>query len=315
MKYRVLGKTGVKVSEVGFGAWAIGGNAHGNSYGPTNDEDSMAAVRKAVDLGCNFFDTADVYGHGHSEELLGKALSGDRENMIIATKVGGDFYHGAPRMNFSPDYLDFALKKSLERLKTSYVDLYQLHNPPLELMKSLDVFQALERLKESGRIRHYGVSIHDPQEGLVAMQTGDPSAIQVVFNVLRQEAKNELFRAAASKNVAIIAREPLANGFLTGKHKSNDVFSQGDIRRNFPRQYVANLVQASDQLGFLETRIRNRAQAAIRFVLDHNEISTAIPGVKTPEQANENLNASELPSLTGEEHLRIKFLRERGFAS
>jgi aryl-alcohol dehydrogenase-like predicted oxidoreductase len=313
MKYRVLGKTGVKVSEVGFGAWAIGGNAHGNSYGPTNDEDSMAAVRKAVDLGCNFFDTADVYGHGHSEELLGKALSGDRENMIIATKVGGDFYHGAPRMNFSPDYLDFALKKSLERLKTSYVDLYQLHNPPLELMKSLDVFQALERLKESGRIRHYGVSIHDPQEGLVAMQTGDPSAIQVVFNVLRQEAKNELFRAAASKNVAIIAREPLANGFLTGKHKSNDVFSQGDIRRNFPRQYVANLVQASDQLGFLETRIRSRAQAAIRFVLDHHEVSTAIPGVKTTEQANENLNASDLPSLTGEELLRIKFMREQGF--
>jgi len=313
MKYRVLGKTGVKVSEVGFGAWAIGGNAHGNSYGPTNDEASLAAVRKAVDLGCNFFDTADVYGHGHSEELLGKALSGDRENMIIATKVGGDFYHGAPRMNFSPDYLDFALKKSLERLKTSYVDLYQLHNPPLELMKSPDVFQALESLKENGRIRHYGVSIHDPQEGLVAMKTGDPSAIQVVFNVLRQEARNELFGAAASKNVAIIAREPLANGFLTGKHKSNDVFSQGDIRRNFPRQYIANLVQASDQLGFLETRIRSRAQAAIRFVLDHHEVSTAIPGVKTTEQANENLNASDLPSLTGEELLRIKFMREQGF--
>ena len=313
MKYRVLGKTGVKVSEVGFGAWAIGGNAHGNSYGPTNDEASLAAVRKAVDLGCNFFDTADVYGHGHSEELLGKALSGDRENMIIATKVGGDFYHGAPRMNFSPDYLDFALKKSLERLKTSYVDLYQLHNPPLELIKSPDVFQALESLTANGRIRHYGVSIHDPQEGLVAMKTGDPAAIQVVFNVLRQEAKNELFRAAASKNVAIIAREPLANGFLTGKHKSNDVFSQGDIRRNFPRQYVANLVEASDQLGFLETQIRSRAQAAIRFVLDHHEVSTAIPGVKTTEQANENLNASDLPSLTGEELLRIKFMREQGF--
>src|SRR5712692_5422515 len=313
MKYRVLGKTGVKVSEVGFGAWAIGGNAHGNSYGPTNDEASMAAVSNAVLKECNFFDTADVYGHGHSEELLGKALSRDRENIIIATKVGGDFYHGTPRMNFSPNYLEFALKKSLERLKTSYVDLYQLHNPPLELMKSPDVFQALESLKENGRIRHYGVSIHDPQEGLVAMKTGDPSAIQVVFNVLRQEARNELFGAAASKNVAIIAREPLANGFLTGKHKSNDVFSQGDIRRNFPRQYIANLVQASDQLGFLETRIRSRAQAAIRFVLDHHEVSTAIPGVKTTEQANENLNASDLPSLTGEELLRIKFMREQGF--
>jgi aryl-alcohol dehydrogenase-like predicted oxidoreductase len=314
MKYRVLGKTGVRVSEVGFGAWAIGGNAHGNSYGPTNDGASLAAVRKAVDLGCNFFDTSDVYGHGHSEELLGEALRGDRENMIIATKVGGDFYHGNPRMNFSPDYLEFALKKSCERLKTSYVDLYQLHNPPLELIKSPAVFQALENLKGNGLIRHYGVSIHDPQEGLVAMKTGNPSAIQVVFNILRQEAKNELFLTAGSKNVAIIAREPLANGFLTGKHGSNDVFPQGDIRRNFPRQYVANLVQAADQLSFLETRTRSRAQAAIRFVLDHKEVSTAIPGAKTPEQANENLNASELPPLTGEEILRIKFMREQGFA-
>lgn len=314
MKYRVLGKTGVKVSEVGFGAWAIGGNAHGNSYGPTIDEASLAAVRKAVDLGCNFFDTADVYGHGHSEELVGKALRGDRENMVIVTKVGGDFYHGSPRMNFSPDYLEFALKKSCERLGTSFVDLYQLHNPPLEVMKSPAVFQALENLKGNGLIRHYGVSIHDPQEGLVAMKTGNPSAIQVVFNILRQEAKNELFRTAASKNVAIIAREPLANGFLTGKHSSNDVFPQGDIRRNFPSQYVANLVQAADRLSFLETRTRSRAQGAIRFVLDHKEVSTAIPGAKTAEQANENLNASELPPLTGEEILRIKFMREQGFA-
>jgi len=314
MKYRALGKTGAKVSEVGFGAWAIGGNAHGNSYGPTNDAASLAAVKKAVDLGCNFFDTADVYGHGHSEELLGNALSGDRENMVIATKVGGDFYHGVPRMNFSPDYLEFALKKSCERLKTSYVDLYQLHNPPLEVIKNPAVFQALENLKENGRVRYYGVSVHDPREGLAAMRTATPSAIQVVFNVLRQEAKNELFRAAASQNVAIIAREPLANGFLTGKHGSNDVFPQGDIRQDLPRQYVANLVQASDRLGFLETRTRSRAQAAIRFVLDHSQVSTAIPGAKTPEQANENLSASDLPSLTGEELLRIKYLREQGFA-
>src|SRR6058998_1459775 len=111
MNYRSLGTTGVKVSEIGFGCWAIGGNAHGNSYGPTDDDVSLASVKKAVDLGCNFFDTADVYGHGHSEELLGKALLGRREDMIIATKVGGDFYHDPPRVNFAPDYVEFALRK------------------------------------------------------------------------------------------------------------------------------------------------------------------------------------------------------------
>ncbi len=118
MRYRTLGKTGLKVSEVGFGAWAIGGNAFGNSYGPTDDRTSLDAVRRALELGCNFFDTADAYGHGHSEELLGQALKGRRDDVVIATKVGADFYHDPPRMNFNSDYLSFALTKSCERLQT-----------------------------------------------------------------------------------------------------------------------------------------------------------------------------------------------------
>src|SRR5215472_11683880 len=217
MKYRVLGKTGLKVSEVGFGAWAIGGNAYGNSYGPTDDTESLQAIGRALELGCNFFDTADVYGHGHSEELLGQALQGHRSELVIATKVGGDFYHGNPRMNFTPDYLEFALGKSCERLQTDYVDLYQLHNPPMQLIRDGRMFKTLEKLKASGRIRSYGISIHDPQEGIQAMKNKDIGAIQVVFNLLRQEAKNQLFREATQENVGIIAREPLANGFLTGK--------------------------------------------------------------------------------------------------
>ena len=226
MKYRVLGKTGLKVSEVGFGAWAIGGNAYGNSYGPTDDKLSLAAIGRALELGCNFFDTADVYGHGHSEELLGQALRGHRSEVIIATKVGGDFYHGTPRMNFNPDYLEFALGKSCERLGTDCIDLYQLHNPPIQLIKDGRVFKILERLKASGKIRHYGISIHDPQEGLLAMRAGELEAIQVAFNILRQEAKNQLFREATKNNVGIIAREPLANGFLAGKLKSESTFPQ-----------------------------------------------------------------------------------------
>jgi aryl-alcohol dehydrogenase-like predicted oxidoreductase len=313
MKYRILGKTGLKVSEVGFGAWAIGGNDHGNSYGPTDDKVSLATVERAFELGCNFYDTADVYGHGHSEELLGQALKEHRNEVILATKVGGDFYHDPPRMNFNPDYLEFASAKSCERLKTDHIDLYQLHNPPAQLLKSGKIFEGLEKLKDSGRIRHYGISIHDPQEGLLSMKYGQPASIQVVFNLLRQEAKNQLFQAAREQNVAIIAREPLSNGFLAGKFTIDSTFPAGDIRSNFPRNYRSGLIRASQQLRLLESKTRTLAQAAVRFVLDHKDVSTVIPGAKTPQQIEEDLKASELPSLTGEELLRIKLLREQGF--
>lgn len=313
MKYRVLGKTGLKVSEVGFGAWAIGGNAHGNSYGPTEDEQSVEAVERAIDLGCNFFDTADVYGHGHSEELLGEALQDKRSEIVIATKVGGDFYHGSPKMNFSSEYLEFALAKSCDRLHTDYVDLYQLHNPPIQLIKDGKVFKTLEKLKATGRIRHYGISIHDPQEGVLAMKIGNVETIQLVFNLLRQEAKNQLFRETTRNNVGVIAREPLANGFLAGKLKADSVFVQGDIRHNFPQDYISHLTTATEKLRFMESSKRTLAQAALRFVLDHKELSTVIPGAKTRAQVEEDFASSELQSLTGEELLRIKFLRDQGF--
>jgi aryl-alcohol dehydrogenase-like predicted oxidoreductase len=312
LKFRALGKTGFKVSEVGFGAWAIGGNEHGNSYGPTNDDESLAAIERALELGCNFFDTADVYGHGHSEELLGKALKKRRDSVFIATKVGGDFYHDPPRMNFAADYVRFALEKSCERLHTDRVDLYQLHNPPNELLRTGKVFEVFEKLKEEEKIGHYGISIHDPREGVLAMKQGKPAAIQVVFNILRQDAKHQLFQACRENNVGIIAREPLSNGFLTGRLSPDSVFDRGDIRYNFPRGYIHNLSNAAKQLAFLETNTRTLAQAAIRFVLDDREVATVIPGAKTVRQASENLATSELSPLTGEELVRIRLLREQG---
>jgi len=310
----VLGRTGLKASEVGFGAWAIGGNEFGNSYGPTDDTTSLAAIKTALDLGCNFFDTADVYGHGHSEELLGKALEGNRGNVIIATKVGGDFYTQPPTLNFRPDYLEFALKKSCERLRTKYIDLYQLHTPPLHVIKSRETFKTLERFQKEGLVRHYGVSIHNPEEGIEAIRTGYPQTIQVVFNIFRQDAKTKLFKTASDWKAALIGREPLSNSFLTGKHLNPDEqFPNGDIRHQFPRQYLISLIQAVEKLRFLEGRDRSLAQASIRFVLDHQEIAVTIPGAKTSKQVEENMNASSLPPLTGEEVLRIRFLREVSF--
>jgi aryl-alcohol dehydrogenase-like predicted oxidoreductase len=216
-------------------------------------------------------------------------------------------------MNFDLDYLEFASAKSCERLQTDHLDLYQLHNPPAQLLKNGKIFEGLEKLKDSGRIRHYGISIHDPQEGLLSMRYGQPAAIQVVFNLLRQEAKNQLFQVARDQNVAIIAREPLSNGFLAGKFTIDSTFPSGDIRRNFPPNYLSGLIRASQQLRLLESKTRTLAQASIRFVLDHKDVSTVIPGAKTPQQTEEDIRSSELPSLTGEELLRIKLLREQGF--
>jgi aryl-alcohol dehydrogenase-like predicted oxidoreductase len=301
MESRMLGRTGLRVSEVGFGAWAIGGNAHGNSYGPTDDAASIAAVRRALDLGCTFFDTADVYGWGHSEEVLGEALAGRRDDVVIATKVGGDFYHGGVRMNFEPGYIAFALDRSLRRLGTDRVDLYQLHNPPAEAMGDPATYEALETLQAEHKIDHYGVSIHEPVEGLLCLESGKPETLQVPFSLLRQEWIDELFDEARRANVGIIAREPLGNGFLAGAIRPEARFPAGDIRHHWPPAMVAARSLAAERLSFLARDGRTRAQAALRFALAFPAVSVAIPGAKTPDQVTENLGAASAAPLTPEE--------------
>ncbi len=306
MKYRTLGRTGLKVSEVGFGAWAIGGNAHGNSYGPTDDATSIAAVQRAVELGCNFFDTADVYGWGHSEEILGLALEGLRDRVYIATKVGGDFYHGGVRMNFDPAYIAFALDRSLKRLRTDHVDVYQLHNPPVELMGDPATYEVLDALMGEHKIDHYGVSIHEPVEGVLSVGAGKPETLQVPFSIFRQEWIDELFDEARTANVGIIAREPLGNGFLAGKIPPDARFPPGDIRSYWPPPMIAARARFAQELGFLARDGRTLGQSALRFVLAFPEVSTTIPGCKTPAHVEENLSASDVASLAAHEIARIR---------
>jgi aryl-alcohol dehydrogenase-like predicted oxidoreductase len=313
VQYRTLGRTGLRVSEVGFGAWAIGGNAHGNSYGPTDDRVSREAVRRATSLGCTFFDTADVYGWGHSEEILGEALKDHRQDVIVATKVGGDFYHGGVRMNFDPGYIAFALERSLVRLRTDHVDLYQLHNPPAETMADPATYEVLETLKAEHKIDHYGVSIHEPVEGLLCLESGKPETLQIPFSIFRQEWIDQLFHEARQANVAIIAREPLGNGFLAGRIDPGTGFPPGDIRSYWPRSMVAGRAHAAQRLSFLVRDGRTPAQAALRFVLGFPEVSVAIPGAKTPSQAAENLAASDAPPLSEDETARVRRLYERDF--
>jgi aryl-alcohol dehydrogenase-like predicted oxidoreductase len=295
MKYRNFGSTGFQVSEIGFGAWAIGGNAHGNSYGPTEDAESLDSIKTALDLGCTFFDTADVYGHGHSEELLGKALKDARKRVIIATKGGSDFYHHPPRLNFTESHLMYAVEQSLKRLDSDYIDLFQLHNPPFSVIEMGRLFEPLEKLKTQGKIRFYGISIHDPAEGLLALKSGHPAAIQVVYNYLRREAAEELFPRAIAEGIAIVAREPLANGFLTGKYTKDSVFPVGDIRHQWPSKYQTQMIHRVEEFA---KRVNEgpltQAQSALKFVLSQPAVSVVIPGCKTVSQAEENFRTADL---------------------
>jgi aryl-alcohol dehydrogenase-like predicted oxidoreductase len=314
MKYREFGSTGIKVSEIGFGAWAIGGNEHGNSYGSTDDRISLDAIHRALDLGCNFFDTADVYGFGHSEELLGKGLRNHRDRAVIATKVGGDFYSGSGRQNFSDDYIRTALDQSLLRLKTDYVDIYQLHNPPLKLIEKPQTYEILRQLKKDGKIRAWGLSIFDPVEGLTALRIGQPDCLQVVYNIFTPKPAEELLPRAHQIGCAIIAREPLANGFLTGKYNDKSEYEPGDIRHDWPHEYILARVAATERLRtLLKAETPMLSQLALKFVLSNPMVSVVIPGIKTAEQAEEDLSASDTPPLNAEEMAAITALYRQNF--
>ena len=292
MNRRPLGRTGLSVSEIGFGGWAIGGNAFGNSYGPTDDTESQRAIRRAFELGCNFFDTADVYGHGHSEELLGAALQDVRDQVIIATKVGGNFYNGDIRSTFTPAYLRFAVERSLGRLRTDRIDLLQLHNPPINLISAMETYEPLETMKREGLIRFYGVSVHPPEEGLAAVTATMPDTVQIVYNLARREAEDTFLTTARAANVGVIAREPLANGFLAGRYNAESVWERGDIRTRMPRPYVAQLSALGQRVRELADKSgMTAAQLALKFVLDRADIASAIVGMKTVRQVEENLNA------------------------
>lgn len=314
MKYRDFGKTGITVSEVGFGAWAIGGNRHGNSYGTTDDKASLSALDVAIGMGCNFFDTADVYGWGLSEELIGRAVKGKRDSVVIATKVGSDFYQGYGFQTYTAEYIRYALDKSLSRLKTDYVDVYQLHNPPLDVIERTQTYDVLQDLKKDGKIRAWGLTVFNSQDGLTALKACKPDCLQVPYNIFTREPELELFPRATEMGCAIIAREPLANGFLTGKYDINSAFESGDIRRNWPRDYIHARVKAANKLSFLSRNgSRTLAQTAICWVLECPLVTVTIPGIKTPEQAQENLASSSVPPISKEERQSLEDLQTEQF--
>lgn len=314
MRYRQLGKTGIEVGEIGFGGWAIGGEmeARGIPIGFPNvsEGDALAAIRKARELGVTFFDSADVYGYGRSESLMGMALSRHRSSVILATKVGavrtpaGEF-----RSDFTRNHIFSAIDGSLRRLRTDYIDLYQAHNPSLEDLRREEIQEAMEMLQERGKIRFWGVSVLRPDDGIEIIRRGWGYVLQVLFNILNQAPARELFPLAAEKRYGIIARVPLASGMLTGKYRSDSTFPPNDVRQNFltPRRLSEALERVDEVKGIVGGSVRTLTEAALAFVLSEPAVSTTIPGARNLRQVELNVAAAsaELPADV------VRRLRER----
>ncbi len=317
MEYRVLGKTNLRVSEVGFGAWAIGGPAMAGNipigWGKTDDNESKKAILKAIERGINFFDTADFYGLGHSEELLGEVLHNKWNDVILATKVGHELLpDGKINLNYSKDYILKACEKSLMRLKRDYIDVYQLHSAKVEHLENGECIEAMEILKQQGKIRFWGISLNtfkpEPEmKFLVKRNLGE--TIQVVFNVINQIALKDVIPLAAEKNYGIIARMPLQFGLLTGKFNENTTFSSDDHRSFRLNQYLLKKsIETLKHYFDIAKRYKvDPALFAMSFVLNHKEISTVIPGIRTEEQAI--LNTREKIKIKYED---LNFLHKMG---
>lgn len=299
MNYRTLGTTGLQVSEIGFGGWAIGGATEAGGvpigWGGTTDDESLAAIRRARELGVTFFDTADIYGHGRSESLLGIVLSRKRTEVVIATKVGNvRGASGEHRKDFSKSHIFHAIDGSLKRLRTDYVDLYQLHNPSLGDLRRGEIQEAMEMLQALGKIRYWGVSVTTPEEGIEIVKSGWGYTLQVLYNILNQSAARVLFPLAREEGYGIIARVPLASGLLTGKFRANSSFANNDVRQNFltPRRLEEALERVDTVRSIVGGYTKTLGDAALRFVLANEAVSTAIPGAKNAHQVELNVAAS-----------------------
>ena len=306
MRYRTLGNSELKISQVSMGCWAIGG-----SWGRVDDETSLKTLHAAVDAGVNFFDTADVYGDGRSERLLGMLLKERSEELFIASKAGR-------RLNphiasaYTEEAIVAFVERSLTNLKMERLDLLQLHCPPTEVYYQPELFEALERLVSAGKLRHYGVSVEKVEEALIALEYPGVRSIQIIFNLFRQRPAELLLQRAAERGVGILARVPLASGLLTGKLHLNSSFSAED-HRNFNRHgeafdvgetfsgvpYAEGL-EAVEKLKELCPQGMTLAQLALRWILEHPQISAVIPGAKNPQQLVDNCSASEMESLSPE---------------
>ncbi len=292
MKYKTLGKSGIKVSEIGFGAWTIALDWWGKKI---EEDEAKRMLKKAYDLGINFFETADMYGKGKSERLIGEAFKGMRNEIVISTKYGYDFRnveqvgHKELPQSFDKEFTDYALKSSLERLQTDYVDVYGLHNPKLKHIRDDSIFETLDKKIDEGKIKTYqialGPAIGWTQEGIEAMNRKNVTAVQTVYNILEQTPGNELIENASKKNVGILVRVPDASGILTGKVDGNTKIDEKDHRSVRKGEWIQASLKKVEQLRpIAERNGLTMTELAIKFIISKNPASSVLPTVINEEE-------------------------------
>jgi aryl-alcohol dehydrogenase-like predicted oxidoreductase len=312
MQYRALGRTGLTVSAVSFGAWAIGG-----TWGPVKDDDSLKALHRALDLGVNFFDTADVYGDGHSEQLLARLKRERGAIFHTATKVGR---RSNPHVasSYTRENLTAHVERCCTNLEVEALELLQLHCPPTDVYYMPEVFGVLDDLKRAGKLKHYGVSVERVEEALKAIEYPDVQSVQIVFNIFRQRPAELFFAEAQRRKVGILARLPLSSGLLGGKMKPGQQFAADD-HRAFNREGAAfdrgetfsgvdfeRGLAVVEELRALVPPGMSLPQFALRWIDMHDAVTCSIPGAKRPDQVSENAAAAELPPLSSEVMRRVK---------
>jgi aryl-alcohol dehydrogenase-like predicted oxidoreductase len=324
VKFRTYKSTDLTVSEVGFGMWTISTGWWGNY----TEGEAVALMRKAFDLGITLFDAADTYGNGLSEEYIARAFPKNRDEIVIATKVGYDFVtHGEARgrgqreipQDFSPDAVMRATDAALKRLKTDRIDLLQLHNIRMEQVEDDAIWKTLDQLQRAGKIRYYGIALGPAigwmYEGINTIRERGPTSVQHIYNLLEQHPGRALHEAAreTKKDTMFLIRVPHSSGMLEGKYSADTVFPPGDHRAHRPRSWLLNGVKKIDQLRFLESTDRTLGQAALQWLLADDRVVSTLPNIYNEEQLIEFAKAPEAPALTSEEMGRIAELYADNF--
>lgn len=318
MKYRRLGKTGLKVSEISLGTWQVGGK-WGSGFDPKNAD---RIINSAIDQGVNFIDTADVYEDGLSETAVGRVVRSRSEEIFVASKCGRQITPHV-QAGYTPDVLQKYVEDSLKRTGLDSLDLIQLHCPPTEVYYRPEIFERFERLKEQGKIKNLGVSVEKVEEGLKAMEYPNVNTVQIIFNIFRQRPSELFFKEAKRRDVGVIVRVPLASGLLTGKFTESTSFEPGD-HRNFNRHgeafdkgetfsgidYDLGL-KAVKELKTLFPENTNLAAVALQWILQFEEVGCVIPGASRVEQVQSNLSIYNEPSLTSDQVLAINAVYEK----
>jgi aryl-alcohol dehydrogenase-like predicted oxidoreductase len=321
MKTREFGSSGITASEVGFGLWTISTGW----WGDHSDESAITLLREAHDLGITLYDTADTYGEGRGETLLRKALGDVRDDITIATKFGYDIYspwerkgHVERPHDWSPEYVRYALEQSLARLGTDRIDVYQLHNPRMDAIRSDEVFAVLDDALAAGKIRSYGVALGPAigwrEEGLEAFRTRDLAAAQIIHNLLEQDPGRDLIEGARDSSTGLMIRVPHSSGMLEGHYTADTVFAANDHRRHRPKEWLTEGLRKVETLGFLAEG-RTLGQAAIQWLLAEPVVTTVLPNIYNSEQLHEFAAAPDTPKLTASELARVAELYATDFAA